>query len=760
MSMQNGQMPQGLRPQAAPVMVKANPEQFMKNLQMFMANKNLPLDPNPVIDNRPVSLLQLFTVAQQRGGYRNVTSTNQWMGVAQHLGFHPMQVPQAPPHLKSIYEMNLLKFEEVWMMNQKQRMQQNPSMSGGQGPAPNRPIQQGAMGPGQMMQTGQHPSMGLGSSMGQGSPLGQGQAFGQGQQSLGQGFQTPNKPMLPSAGPSAVNGFSGPRSTPAPPGSELGTPTQQHARESMSRGVDPTIGANGEMLLQSPAPSKAGSISLPGGQAEQQNGATSDTGPLIKVERDDIYKFRTRKHEMYGGHDVKILGGIGQEISRVKVDVPHLHELGNVDLHALTRSLQSGIHGEVRLALDTLATVTHEHNAAISLAHSEDLLEALVDCAEEQVDFLAEHTVEVSDEIQLIAYEDVVRSCQIEKLAIREIPEFATQDYHLDRAVDRLIAILIILRNLSFPPFETNENHVLLAEEEVIKFLCIVIRYLGTRAMLLRNNINTLDFMKDLVTLLSNIAGAIQIPGREQALCLLQFLLAFAPSPGPDLSGETMLFTPYDPTLHPYLPAALDAMAKLLARDEPNRTLFRSLFQGDFGVQNPRELLTRSFALAVCTIPDQTRDNGRGVSLPSFVESRKPYIMQGLLAGDILVSLAPGYESGIPKAWLASSNGFAQNLLKLIRMLSIHFDEGSRPLPQRGRPMAQRDVDAIYIVNMGVSMLRKLAEKARDPNDPSTIPPDSLPSTRSLIEALSMRQPEWTREGILQNFMSLATLDD
>jgi SWI/SNF chromatin-remodeling complex subunit SWI1 len=75
--------------------------------------------------------------------------------------------------------------------------------------------------------------------------------------------------------------------------------------------------------------------------------------------------------------------------------MPPVWELGNIDLHALTKSIQSGIHGEVRLALDVLAAVTrfgdvYQH-LIIDLRLCDDLIDSLLDCAEEQIDLLAEN---------------------------------------------------------------------------------------------------------------------------------------------------------------------------------------------------------------------------------------------------------------------------------------------------------------------------------------------------------------------------------
>lgn len=465
----------------------------------------------------------------------------------------------------------------------------------------------------------------------------------------------------------------------------------------------------------------------------------------------------SRQQSTYGGFHLESAHKLGNELASVKPDVPPVDELGFIDIQALTRSLQCGIHSEVRLALDTLATVTSSgmRNHQIVLHHSEDLLDVLLECAEEQVDLLAEHTVQVSDEILLPPYEDVVRSCKVEQLTVRDVPAFGTPEYELDNAVDRLVCITTILRNLSFPP-EENSNHVLLADEEVIKFVCVVIRYIGTRTMLLRTNANTLDFMKDLVVLLSNIAIAIEIPGREQAMCLLQFLLSFAPTPGPILADDAIYFLSYEPALHPYLPHAVDSLAKLLARDEPNRSHYKAIFAADADSPTPYELLTRAFGLAISPVPDQPRD-GRPPPLPPLVEARKSFVMQGLLAAEILSSLAPGYDSGVVKSWLSCGNGLSQKIYRLVQFGASQFDNPPRMPHARGPP--RPDDSLACLVVLGVTLLRRLIEKSRDPGDPSSIPPAALPPTDSVLSAMMMTSPEWTKEGVLQQLLSFLNLD-
>jgi SWI/SNF chromatin-remodeling complex subunit SWI1 len=745
MPMANGQIPpNAMRPQQRPT--TRDPEQFMKNLTSFMNAKNLQLEPNPSVADRPVHLMTLFQAVYNKGGYKNTTATNSWPWVSNAVGFHPGQVPQAPQLLKAVYERNLLKFEEAFMHNRQKTMHQNiqgPGMpSGPQGQAtPTKQMPQPPMNhQNQMMQ-----------QPGQQGPIQAG------------AVQTPVKQMQQPHGQPAVNGFSTPQGPQIPQQSP--NPVHGHSRNSLSRSVEPSPAHGGEFAMPSPAPAKPGSMTMPPGPPTDSGPLTSNSidqrGPTFQPESDE-YQPCSRELVAYGGIDLVSTNRLGADLEKWKPDIPPAGELGNIDLHALTRSLQCGIHGEVRLALDTLATVTGPHpmNQAlhIQLKYSEDLVEALLDCAEEQLDLLAEHTTEESVEIDITPYEDIVRACRMEKMAIREIPVFGTPDYDLDRAVDRLICITTIFRNLSFPG-EQNENHSVLADESIIKFLCAIARYLGTRNMLLRTHANTLDFMKDAIVLLSNIAGSIVLPGRDQALCLLHFILAFSPNPAPTLSNGKIFFASYEPPLHPYLPHAVDALAKLFARDEPNRTHYKNLLTVDGTSQARTDLLNRTFGLAIASIPDQSKES-RPPGVPSVVESRKPFLMQGLLAADIIASIAPGYESGVTKAWLSSGNGFAQNLFRLIRALSIQFEAPHRLGGNRGGQQ-RKDGELVYIVCLGVSMLRKLAEKARDPSDPtSSIPPNVLPSMDSVFGALQMTSQEWTKDGMLQQLISYASLED
>ena len=273
---------------------------------------------------------------------------------------------------------------------------------------------------------------------------------------------------------------------------------------------------------------------------------------------------------------------------------------------------------------------------------------------------------------------------------------------------------------------------------EVIRLLTSIIKHLGTKETFLRTHRNTLDFMKDVIIYLSNLSHSIQLPGKDEALCLLHFLLSFAPCPHPVSSAfEGVSFASYNPNIHKYTPSAVDSLAKLLARDDPNRTYYKLIFASDSSSSPPHELLTRTFGLAIAPIPANTR--GGALAL---VEARKPFLLQGMLAAEILSHLAPGSESDVARSWLSSADGFAVTLLKHVLLLAAV----PRPPPPASRHPQQRgmhsepDADAISaIMHRGIAVLRRLAEKTRTNgggNGDTKFPLGVVPKKENLLGAL------------------------
>lgn len=693
-----------------------NSEGFMRSLQKFMMGRNLPLDPSPTVCGRPIHLVQLYATVVKLGGSQKVSAANMWPVVAQQLQFPPMQFPMAVQEIREHYQRNLAAYEQAFLNSQQKQapdqMQQNMlSQQAGANPAAFQ-FQSPIVKPNQ----GFEPP----------------QPFAQ---SPPNNVPTPN-----TAQNNASNGFTTPTQVKVP------NKQSQHQHR-LSASLQPHFpSASHDSMAQlsggSPAQSAKGHVS---GKPSEQLDQRSDQ-PLRYPIKDPFKPMVLPESNDHGPIAVNEMYQLGEEISRLKPNVPRFHELGVVDIHSLMMSIKSGIHAEIRVALDTLATLSCQDDAHLFLESCDDLLESLIDCAEDQVELLADQSVEVSDEVVLPSYEEITRGCQSEWKSLADVPEFGSIEYELDRAVDRLICIMTILRNCSF----TEQNFGILSIPHAVTFISTVIRYMGTRSLFLRTHQNTLDFMKDTLVFLSNVAHMIHLPGKEEALCLLLFLLSFAPYPAPTVAPEGIAFVAYSPFTHKYTPAAVDSLAKLLARDEPNRTFFRGIFAGDGSSGPQQDLLTRAFGLAICPIPDQPRKP------LAVADGRKVFLLQGLLAADILSTYADG---NLAKAWLESTDGFAVHLLRLSCLLSTDRVP-SMNQRQVQLPRGQVDLETYAyssIINRGLTILRRLAEKSKLVDDDSALqlPSGVVPKKESLLGALLMPSVD---SGVIRQLITYAHL--
>ncbi|KAL2865760.1 putative ARID/BRIGHT domain protein (SWI1) [Aspergillus lucknowensis] len=718
-AMANPQQMAAIRQMQQTMAKPPNPEGFMRSLQKFMMSRNLPLDPNPVVSGRPINLVQLYATVMKLGGSKKITATNMWPVIAQQLQFPPTQFPLAVQEIRDHYQRNLGAYEQAFLSSQQKQFAdqaQQPSVPRQASDPSGVQFQSPAVKQGQSFDTPQQ--------LGHASPI---------------SVSTPNN-----AQQNAANGF-------ATPTQVKSHNKQQHSqhRLSVSRQSQPPPAPhdlNGQLSTQSPVQSEKGPGSVVGKPSEEVD--RSSNRPLGHPIQDTFKPMVLSDHKLHGPISVSEMYQLGEDLSRLKPNVPTFAELGVIDIHALTMSIKSGIHAEMRMALDTLVSISSEPAVQISLDNCEDLVDSLIECAEDQAEILAEYAPEVSDMMLLPSYEEIKRGCQTEWTSLATVAEFGSNEYDLDRAVDRLICITTILRNFSF----IESNFEILSTSPVVEFIATIIRYLGTRNMLLRTHQNTLDFMKDTVTYLSNVAHAIHLPSKEEALCLLHFLLSFAPFPGPAIASDRVMFTAYNPSVHKYTPAAVDSLAKLLARDEPNRTFFRSIFSSDGVSTAQQELLTRAFGLAICPIPDQPRKP------LAIADIRKVFLMQGLLAADILSGFAEGTTA---KAWLESVDGFAIHLLRLSCLLST--ERVPPPLQntrqsQHARAQAEAEAEAYSsIINRGLAILRRLAERSKyaDTGAILRFPSGILPKKESLLGALLMPNVD---PGVVRQLITYARL--
>ena len=649
---------------------------FIHKVGVFMQQANRQFDPNPTVLGRPINLFMLFQYVLRSQGSKSITLKNQWLSLARGFGFPEPQWQQAGMEIRGVFERNLGLWETAYYQQRqadKAKMdgmqQQMGAMSGPQQPSPAKP----------MPQTPQQNQF-------------QQQYMQQLQQRMQQSQmpQTPaqNNTQLPTA-----NGFS----TPTPDMD----PSKQHLlnqqQKAMNRQVDASP-AGQQPGFPTPSPIPGVKPEAQAGPVKTVNGISMTAAPPEKEEPPEPstnYKPNVSRLDFWGGVAVEQTSALGEKIAMHKPVVPDIPEMGLIDLRALSMSLQSGIHAEVRYALDCLVKLSnYSTNPIIDLEQAEDLLDIMVDCAESQVELLELHAREESNGVRLRSYEQVVREAKIEINGLQNVAEAGSLEYNLDRAAERLVAITTILRNFSF----LEKNQVALAGTHVVKLISNALRLLGTRIMFLRTHNNTQDFMKDLVTFLSNVSDKISLPSRDDALSILHFLLTFAPSP-PPTSSKTVRFTFYDPRIHRYYPPAIDSLAKLLARDDPNKTHYKHLFIDNVpstpAARLPPhiqyELLTRTFALAVAIIPDRTAAAYKsGARELRVAEARKAPLTQGMLAADILLSLCPAAESGLAKAWITSGDGWAPSLLRLLTVLSMANKGSGAPTAGSSAPNGVR----------------------------------------------------------------------
>jgi SWI/SNF chromatin-remodeling complex subunit SWI1 len=888
--------------------------QFLQALTQMAQQQGRQFNPLPNIGGKQVDLYALWSAVVSTGGSQKIEAGRQWPMMAMRLGFNQAQYPTAGDELKQLYMTGIYTYEQLWFQSKRvqdparQNQQQVP---GGAAPALQQGQQQQPQQPQQQPQ--QSPIKTTATATGN-------QPFQQYPPSQQNQLPHPQSTPVQSNASLAVNGLTTPRQMMTGPGSlqhrrgsslkktDQLTPQPELHPNSAAIAAATAAAANSPLVnkqqqqqqhfqqrqqqqqqqqQQQPSqpqhmqqfqqqqyppqqqqsqhlqrPPSVKRESLPGDNA---SGVVMG-GPLMKSEELPLStNYLPQSHHLlnptnpsYGGYDIPALDAVASTIVRATPPSPAVEDLAYVDIRGLTMGLASGIHTEVRYALDALAVLSNDQRIALNLDGCEELLDALVDCGEGELEILLQafSTSPTSGDVgtvdgdgkneekvtgeqtlshdrssslaseSLPSYEALLRGSKLESFSLlptstsakgtfASTPSLGTADYTLDRAAEKIIAITTILRNFSF--YEV--NHRLLTDEAVVSWFAKVIEGISLRRksgeedapLFLRSFFNTQDFYKDAIIFLSNVTQSLELPNKDVARKILLFLLAFAPeysadghdvehvsggressmfseilkslqSPGSHSNGtdknnsetdspmsrprKSLVFPSFNPSVHRYLPPAVDCLAKLLARQEPNRELYRQIFhfntssayQRPTNQQHPLDLLTRSFALAVSVLPDRTQNSSAsaaaaaaaisdadagsiGSIAPSniqqrIVEARKAYLAQGMLAADILSSLAPAPSSNasssttgannmatssnggavadgngssssagngsndtvpvnigreLARAWLQSEDGWAVGLVKLAGLLSMTESLAPTlptPAPAKGRGAA------------------------------------------------------------------------
>ncbi|CEG75877.1 hypothetical protein RMATCC62417_10853 [Rhizopus microsporus] len=258
---------------------------------------------------------------------------------------------------------------------------------------------------------------------------------------------------------------------------------------------------------------------------QQAQTSTASQGSPVQA----TYIPKTRNVETYGGIDLKYFDKF-----EIKPPVPHLGELGVIDIQALTLSLKSGMKMEVTNALNILTVLTVQPNIQqqqapnLPLAQCDDLLDTLLDYLEQDIlgtykrfqlndDDGPNETVDETKKGQILnelTYADLFDMSLDEMKSLIPQLEDSTSDVWISLR-ERCLCIFNILRNLSF----MNDNIEYLARHRRFSELMIdiidkttQIKSIDGRDTLGKEawfsgvrRMDTLDFRKSILIIFSNM---------------------------------------------------------------------------------------------------------------------------------------------------------------------------------------------------------------------------------------------------------------
>jgi hypothetical protein len=313
----------------------------------------------------------------------------------------------------------------------------------------------------------------------------------------------------------------------ATPGSAHSTPRQQHQKLENINGTP-------QMSPAKPPSMRTGSIDAsslnkaspsPKLNTEVASPASMDT---TQDKPQVTYIPKTRNVETYGGVDLKYFDKF-----EIKPPVPHLGELGTIDIQALILSLKSGMKMEMTNALNIITILTvqpqqQQQPPSLPLINCDDLLDILLDFLEMDIlgtaNRFAHDTPVNNSKDQMVtdlSYTDLFDMSLDEMKSLIPKLEHSTSDTWLSLR-ERCLCVFNILRNLSF----MNENVEYLANHKrFIELMTSIVDsttrvsnvegsdttgketwFVGVRRM------DTLDFRKSILMIFSNISIYLTLP--------------------------------------------------------------------------------------------------------------------------------------------------------------------------------------------------------------------------------------------------------
>lgn len=701
------QVPQQLQP-GQPRPPQQNKEGFLHSLYDFMNKRGTPITSTPHIASRQIDLFTLFTTVAKEGGLLAATNKGAWGRVAVQNQL-PATDAAITSQLQDVYKNFLHPFEEALQKMQAVRRQQmglNHVRPGVGQPGPPQPGQpqlqqpsqqqlQSQMAPGaphpQLQQTPQQPAPILQNQQ-QPSPMPQPQQIHPMPiQQMQNGMSHPLQPMPQHTPSPSILANHLQRIPPQPQAPMQSVPGQGPHRPIFQQPPPP----QNKVPIPSASPIRKSSIE---GTPQPQSRTPSVVGRSVtSMPKKPSYQPKKRNVETHGGWHLSELMRFGHAVEQLRPSIPSFQDLGIVDVHALTMSLRSGLPGEVSNALDTLTVLLNDTRIILSLNDCWDMLDALLEVAEDDCQILEEgfrikkRRVSCSTKgetkktlLDFEHYHDLVQSCTGLSEDLDElVQEKEKHSIELRLSADRLLCVTAILRNLSFIEF----NHEVLGGEDVIRFLTRLLRGLHSsqsRPFLVTKR-NSLELVKDIIALLSNVAHCIRFKDLEAAQMIYSFILSFTPEDRTMLDPEALIFPTFKPSRDGYLPPALDTLAKLLVVDHPNKeyfvTLLRATTDKPEGSKFSRGdiFLTRAFGMAISVLPSNEP------AQPFFAkEERMAVAEQGMMAATALVNMLPN-DGELARYWLSSKDNFGARLVRTIFHLAACQDHRLPPgMPVNG----------------------------------------------------------------------------
>ncbi|QSL65917.1 hypothetical protein MERGE_003054 [Pneumocystis wakefieldiae] len=599
-------------------------DSLMASLIEFMNKRGISINSHPYIGDQQINLALLYIQVMRLGGSYKVTQANAWGSIAHAFGINLTLIPNAGQQLAECYKNYLALYEEAWIYNQQLLMQKQ---------AISNNYKHGIAQEKNEKNTNYNTNNAL------------------------LHFQAQH--VLPS------KSISQPVSQPIL--QQISQPVSQPILQQISQPVSQPIL---QQISQPVSQPKLQQISQPVSQPKLQQISRRVSQPkLQQMSRrasqstfTQRYKPKKRIIDTYGGFDLKLITRMANDLENLRCKPPALHELGTINIYALTMSIQSRLHSEVNRALDVLTIITGDKRWSLPLLECDELLDSIIEMADEEYQLLIPDVKNADETISISSYEQMVDLYydEIDDLTTNYRP--GSQGYIKFRSMEKILCITTILRNLTFAEENQNimaKNNALLI---LIEHLIILISKTNITEISCRQR---LDLAKDLIILLSNISQDILIDNDSTAIAIICLITAFSPDSNICLNPDKIIFIPYNPTLHPYLPAAIDTLAKLFARSFPNRHTFAKIMIFLSSKQCLRDnVFIRALMLCISPIPIST------LTHPVHTcEARLALLEHCTLAAEAIINIFPK-EDNLAQSILLSDNIFLGNFVRLACLLS------------------------------------------------------------------------------------------